>query len=349
MARYHILIVDDQYEVRKLLHSSLDTLRLDLEVLDVPSAEEALLILGKEQIDLLITDIRLPGMSGLELRAHAGRRMPTTQLILITGYSDEKIQDQIAQADVAAYFYKPIQINPFLDAVCRCLGVGNPGASNQDGPHPIVVPENDSPAPANPLSGLSANPAVLGAVLLARRGKPLATCGCLVDQKEIQKYESATLSLLEQDRRQVQSIPGTAFPCHHLFSGQVSSLWVSSLGPNLALVVVLLAGEAAHEAAGLMHEITMLRAGLVGLDLGDVALSATGTVPQASQNFDEAVDSELSELLGQASRQPFLITELDEFWEPISQEDQPAARVSQGILSYEEALSLGLTPGENLT
>ena len=82
MARYHILIVDDQRDVRLLLRTSLETLKLDLEIIDVPSAEEALLVLGKEQIDLMVVDIRLPGMSGLELHDRAGKRTPTNSTYL---------------------------------------------------------------------------------------------------------------------------------------------------------------------------------------------------------------------------------------------------------------------------
>jgi len=67
MANPCILIVDDQKDIVRLLHSTLQTLGHALDIVDAPSGEEALLEASRRKVDLLISDYLLPGMSGVEL------------------------------------------------------------------------------------------------------------------------------------------------------------------------------------------------------------------------------------------------------------------------------------------
>ncbi len=67
MAGPRILIVDDQREIARVLQSSLEGLEHELEISLAMSGEEAILELTRGDIDLLVADVRLPGISGLEL------------------------------------------------------------------------------------------------------------------------------------------------------------------------------------------------------------------------------------------------------------------------------------------
>jgi len=63
-----ILLVDDQRDILKLLRSALDTLKNEkIKISEAPSGEEALLESTRHKVDLLVTDYKLPGMSGVEL------------------------------------------------------------------------------------------------------------------------------------------------------------------------------------------------------------------------------------------------------------------------------------------
>ena len=64
MAAPHILIVDDQRDILRLIHATLDTLGHKLEIHEAPSGEEALLATTRHRIDLLISDYKLPGITG---------------------------------------------------------------------------------------------------------------------------------------------------------------------------------------------------------------------------------------------------------------------------------------------
>ena len=131
MASYHILIVDDQHEVRRLLASGLKTLGPEFDVLDVPSAEEAMLLAFRRDLDLLVTDVRLPGISGLELVEKVRKRNPTLKIFLVTGISDQRIRDQVAASGADAFFYKPVPIMDFLQAVEHSLGLTQASTSSE--------------------------------------------------------------------------------------------------------------------------------------------------------------------------------------------------------------------------
>ena len=123
MSQFRVLIVDDQHEVRRMLAASLRTLGKNFDVLEVPSGEEALLISSQLPLDLVVADVRLPGMSGLEMVARLQKRTPKTRIILVTGVDEPRLRRQVADAGADAFFYKPVEMADFLDAVERCLGL----------------------------------------------------------------------------------------------------------------------------------------------------------------------------------------------------------------------------------
>jgi len=67
--KFRVLIVDDHQEIRTALRANLEALEvdLDLDLVDVPSGEEAIVEVVGTGIDLLIADIGLPGLSGIEV------------------------------------------------------------------------------------------------------------------------------------------------------------------------------------------------------------------------------------------------------------------------------------------
>ncbi len=154
MAEFHILIVDDQRDIRFMFAAALQTLGQDLAIVDVPSAEEAMLVASRRVFDLIITDVNLPGISGLDLVKRIQKRSPNLKIILVTGVSDYKMRRQVEEAGVVAVFYKPVELEDFLATVRSCLGIGQ--AKAQAGPKPEAKaetrpeppPEIQKPKPA---------------------------------------------------------------------------------------------------------------------------------------------------------------------------------------------------------
>src|SRR5947199_4384985 len=85
--RPRILVVDDEQAVRDLLAKTLTM--ADYEVDAVPDGPSALDRLHSKEYDLLITDLKMPGMDGLSVIREARRQMPDLPVIIITGYSTE--------------------------------------------------------------------------------------------------------------------------------------------------------------------------------------------------------------------------------------------------------------------
>jgi CheY-like chemotaxis protein len=110
-----ILIVDDEEDILELL--SVILCDEGHQVLTASNGVEALGILAKEKIDLVITDIRMPQMNGIDLLAeikNRGRKHPP--VVFISGYSDISEEDAYALG-VARFIFKPFEVKTILQAV----------------------------------------------------------------------------------------------------------------------------------------------------------------------------------------------------------------------------------------
>ncbi|HXK59404.1 MAG TPA: sigma-54 dependent transcriptional regulator, partial [Acidobacteriota bacterium] len=105
MNRHEILIVDDeQANLQKLKR----TFQADYAVREAKNGDEALAILREHPIVAIITDQRMPGMSGVNLLRQAREVRPDTVRIILTGYTDvEYLMDAINQGQVHRYITKP--------------------------------------------------------------------------------------------------------------------------------------------------------------------------------------------------------------------------------------------------
>ncbi|MFV1949232.1 MAG: response regulator [Anaerolineales bacterium] len=121
--KFRVLIVDDHQEIRTALRANLEALELDLDLVDVPSGEEAIVEVVGTGINLLIADVGLPGLSGIELYTKLKTTYPEMQVILITGMEDEEIHQEIAEVGAEAFFFKPVKMPEFLNAVRRTMGL----------------------------------------------------------------------------------------------------------------------------------------------------------------------------------------------------------------------------------
>jgi CheY-like chemotaxis protein len=121
--KFRVLIVDDHQEIRTVLRAALETLDMDLDLLDVPSGEEAIVEVVGTGIDLLIADVGLPGLSGLDLYRKLKATYPEMQVIIITGIEDEQVHQEITDLGPEAYFFKPLKMPEFLNAVRLTMGL----------------------------------------------------------------------------------------------------------------------------------------------------------------------------------------------------------------------------------
>lgn len=101
-----ILFVDDEINILKSLKRAF--LDEDYNLFFAQSANEALAIMEKDYIDLIISDMRMPNISGFELLKTVKERFPTTIRVILSGYADENLVFKAIQANIAKlYILKP--------------------------------------------------------------------------------------------------------------------------------------------------------------------------------------------------------------------------------------------------
>ena len=101
-----VLIVDDDPIVRKSFDRVLSG--KGYAVIAAENGEEALRKLNEEKYDVVYTDIRMPGMSGLEVAEQVKARRPWTPVVIITGYGTEAAQARAKAAGVSSFLNKPL-------------------------------------------------------------------------------------------------------------------------------------------------------------------------------------------------------------------------------------------------
>jgi DNA-binding NarL/FixJ family response regulator/predicted regulator of Ras-like GTPase activity (Roadblock/LC7/MglB family) len=102
-----ILVVDDDPHIRRIVTLAL-TDDTPYEVTDVSSAEAALLHISRQPVDLLFTDIRMPGMSGLELVERVHELDPTTAVIVFTVSPEDLTPERATELQIDCLLEKPV-------------------------------------------------------------------------------------------------------------------------------------------------------------------------------------------------------------------------------------------------
>lgn len=113
------LIVDDEPD---LLNTCVRLLRQVGHIcLTARTGREAIGLIDTEHLDLVVTDLRLPTLSGLAVARHARRASPPVPVVLITAYHSLEAKREAGAAGAIVYLPKPFSATEFVDAVNRAL------------------------------------------------------------------------------------------------------------------------------------------------------------------------------------------------------------------------------------
>lgn len=117
-----ILLVDDEQAILQSLSSALDWSEYGFShIYMANSAKEAICIMKKNLIDLIILDIQMPGMTGLDMLKNIRTKYPNTHCILISAYSKFEYAKEALQLNVENYLLKPIDITELRETVTRAV------------------------------------------------------------------------------------------------------------------------------------------------------------------------------------------------------------------------------------
>lgn len=118
--RARVLVVDDEASIRDLLAKTLALAEYDVET--APDATTALSRVRASEYDLLIADLRMPGMDGLTLIRQVKRIRAELPIVIITGFSSEASAIEAVNLNVAGYLRKPFRVPEVLAAAAKALG-----------------------------------------------------------------------------------------------------------------------------------------------------------------------------------------------------------------------------------
>jgi excisionase family DNA binding protein len=118
--RPRVLVVDDEASIRDLLAKTLALADYDVDV--APDGRSALDRMRIYSYDLLIADLKMPGMDGLAVIREAKRYKADLPVIIITGFSSESSAIEAVNLGVAGYLTKPFRVPQVLAAAAKALG-----------------------------------------------------------------------------------------------------------------------------------------------------------------------------------------------------------------------------------
>ena len=115
-----ILVVDDEEMVAMIIQEGLESLP-NCQVVMATSGEQALQLFAQQPFDLVITDYKMPGVSGLTLAARIRQLYPQTVIIMITAYGDDILRDLAAQVSILRILDKPVKLKEIRDTTLEAL------------------------------------------------------------------------------------------------------------------------------------------------------------------------------------------------------------------------------------
>lgn len=118
-----VLVVDDEQDIRKVLRMSLE--KLGYYVIEAEDGQQAMTLLNEGEhpmvIDVIITDIRMPHINGIEAMDYFQREYPSIPLIVLTGFPDLDLAMQLMKQGITDYLVKPVDREKLTAAVANAL------------------------------------------------------------------------------------------------------------------------------------------------------------------------------------------------------------------------------------
>ena len=120
MDKPKILIVDDDTGIRDLLKAAL-TRDIESEIQEAGDGDTALKLLDKGRFDLILLDIKMRGISGIDVLKKTKQAHPETDILVLSGWDSQQVATEVLKAGAIDYIPKPSPINVICDKVREIL------------------------------------------------------------------------------------------------------------------------------------------------------------------------------------------------------------------------------------
>jgi CheY-like chemotaxis protein/predicted regulator of Ras-like GTPase activity (Roadblock/LC7/MglB family) len=343
-----VLVVDDSPQICKTLSDVLGM--AGYTVRTAPSAERALQIMDSTSFDLIITDLKMSGMSGMDFVAMVKQRVPGLSIVILSGFGDMDDVIGAMRAGVADYIKKPFSIDEVLNVVKRevkkspsRLGAapaspppaatpapgftlaptGAPPAASTPAPRVYIFSQTDLTRIDSVLSKLRAQATAEAVLLIEEAGYVIAAKGMVAD-KDLSALSSLVVSGRSMNNQLATLLgEGDGFAMNYL-EGQRMSVYTTGLGRGLFLVIVVPKGT---------------RQGVVWLYAKEAAAEIDVIVRKAAADVQKESGKTVEQMDKTAVRQEMAQT-LDKLFDEEAIEEEPPAETP--TLTFEQAMQMGL-------
>ncbi|MGH2621252.1 MAG: response regulator transcription factor [Anaerolineales bacterium] len=341
MATPRILIVDTDHQVSNTLRSSLLLSGQRTIIIEAPSGEEALLEVTRGGIDLLVTDLSLPGMSGLELLERVRKVNPEARAIVVTGRPTEEARRRAAELGVIAFLNKPIRTSHFLEAVSRGLSLASRNGAE--------AAESEREFVAEWLMAMQRELGAEATFLLDQRGGIVVEAG-QIDAVDLRSAIPALISARTAGQKISELLKSKAPTNFMYFDGERYDVYLTSAGTEHALVIVFEAMKGAKQIGAVLQYSRQAASDLVsGLySVGEVDVKASrGGGPNDKKRAEppketpgkELASPDLESAAGKVNKK-----EAEKYWDEASGKTGDTGPIDESTLSYDEARRRGLLP-----
>ena len=335
MAGPRVLLVDDQRQVTRMLRTSLELSGRPYEITVVASAEEALLELQRGPVDLVVTDLRLPGMSGLELLARIRQTNPQLRALLITGQPTPDVRAQAQSLGVVAFLPKPVGTNLFLEAVDRALRPGSEVAPAELTGERALLAEK--------LMTMRRELGARASFLVHRRGEYVMRAGEIADS-QLDAVLGRVMESFSQGLEASVAMGAESPRDFYHIDGEPYRLYLTNVGRDYALLVAFRGEQEPRQMGAIFHYARRVADELTPL------LPSLEVLPTAARPTVErpAVEPETAPPAAPVS--PATATRQEEsldagsYWEQAAADASGQAPGEGEALSYDQARKLGLIP-----
>lgn len=351
MTAKRILIVDDALELGRLLKATLNTLNKNLDVVVAASVDEVFLEADKGGVDLLITDFRLPGLAGIEMIKKIRIKQPNIKVILITALSDDHLPQDVKNLQVNFTLKKPMEIEEFLQAAKKCLGLEKGDKLSQSDSRDRMAGHV-----RKTLEWLRSDLEALVVCLIDENGNVAVKVGEYPEKKFETRWVPSILSSVASDAKLLHLFTTPSGDGIHAYMGPSFHLIFMTADENILLVLIKPDHGNSHLLTAIGAVIETQRELLLILSGKMPVRAERESVPEIKAREKESTQKdsddiepqekktealELSEFETrlQQSRADIAASELDQFWETV--EEAEHSPEGSGI-PYEQAEKMGL-------